>query len=88
MGTEVALLYAAAVAFGSAIVLGLLVFSVIILCLRAMRQGSDFEGEVRHHRTTFRLRAGASVPGATRDTRDTAGLRKMRHDTVRNKVTS
>jgi hypothetical protein len=45
-----------AVAIGSVVILVLRDVAVIVLCYQAIRRGLDFEGENRHHFTTFKLR--------------------------------
>ena len=66
MGIETAL-FITAVALGSALIFVLRNLPVIMLCLKAMREGSDFEGEIRHHLTTFRVRVSRSGSKITRD---------------------
>lgn len=69
-----------AVAIGSALVLVIGIGVVVALCLRALREGADFEGEVkapsfslkirmaRNRESGLPLRHSAREPGALRQT--------------------
>lgn len=63
-----------AVAMCSALVL-IGIGVVVLLCLRALRHGTEFEGEIKVPSMTFRLRVGPRLTGTSEQARE-CGARK------------